>query len=113
MKEPMQTLCSALVYGCLLFHLCGGQCPGDGTLSPVLDDKVAESDVVVQGQVLRQVKAEAWDTSYTAELSVLCVYKGGPVPSLINVTRAGMSCYHPFIVIVIAVFVVDVVTFCC
>ncbi|KAK7101614.1 uncharacterized protein [Littorina saxatilis] len=85
--EPL--LASLLVYGCVLLHLCGGQCPDEGTPSPVLGDKVKRSEVVVQGKVLRQFDVK--DRSYSVELRVYCVYKGGPLPAVITITGAGQA----------------------
>lgn len=64
----------------------GAQCPPrDNLPSPTLEDKVAGSEVVVQGHASRGLY-RVDETRDGVEVNVECVYKGGPVPRVINVT---------------------------
>lgn len=57
--------------------------------SPLLVEKVASSEIVAHGVVTRHVSDKALRGSYTAVLDVHCVYKGGPLPPVINIINAG------------------------
>ncbi|KAL8595143.1 hypothetical protein ACOMHN_013816 [Nucella lapillus] len=81
------TWCVNLVSATLLLPLALALSPCPEVVSPVLSDKVARSQVVVQGQVRREVRVK--DGSYGAEVEVQCVFKGGPVSSVINVIVDG------------------------
>ncbi|XP_076447645.1 uncharacterized protein LOC143284648 [Babylonia areolata] len=85
---------TTLAFASVVFHLALGlTCPENR--SPVLNDKVAESEVVLQGRLRRQVEVENKpDQGYTAEVEVQCVFKGGPVASfiIVMVTDQERSC---------------------
>lgn len=69
--------------------------PLPGLESPNLQDKVSHSDLVVTGVVERRFPHPVSD-GFVAQVRVRCVYKGGPSPSVLNVSYAGESSDGPF-----------------
>ena len=68
-------------------------CPPLQEDEPSFDEIVYYSDVVVQGEVLRQVpsgpKAAPGRGPYAARLKILCVFKGQRIPREISISDAG------------------------
>ena len=57
---------------------------------PEMTTKFHFSPYVVYGKVSGKFSlGYDYDTQYTVELEVRCVFKGGPIPKLINITHAG------------------------
>ncbi|XP_071801124.1 uncharacterized protein [Asterias amurensis] len=57
-----------------------------------------EANIAVYGYVTAHYPMldEPVDTAYTATMDVICVFKGGDLPPIINITEAGelTSCHH-------------------
>lgn len=79
----------------LLFGLILGCSPIDGE-EPTLDQNIYYSDIVVYGTAKRRLedpKYGHFDSAYMVEFEVMCSYKGGPLPQMINITGAGKSMF--------------------
>ena len=56
-----------------------------------MDEIVYYANVVVLGRVLKHLEGPGWPGEYTAELEVLCIFKGPRLPPTVNITHAGQS----------------------
>ncbi|KAK7474721.1 hypothetical protein BaRGS_00034014 [Batillaria attramentaria] len=90
-KLPSYCLFGFVVLGSAVVHLVMAACTPKftGKESPLLEDKVTSSDAVVRGVVTKHVKDSALPGAYTAVMDVHCVYRGGPLPPVINIINAG------------------------
>ncbi|KAK7474142.1 hypothetical protein BaRGS_00034602, partial [Batillaria attramentaria] len=67
----------------------GEMCTSANGEGPSMDELLFKSQVVMMGRVVERYSNPQLPTSYTAEVEVFCVYKGGPLPLKVNVTNAG------------------------
>lgn len=92
-RNPLGQGAQLMVLGAILAPLVSTTCvpSSDELNSPLLKDKVFGSDVVAHGTVARHFPDPRWPSAFIAELLVQCVYKGGPLDSVINITQAGKN----------------------
>ena len=66
-------------------------CSPEGYVDPTMPSLVHFSDVVLTGSVVRTFPDSRWDSAYTIEVKVSCLYKKtkSDVPPLVNITEAG------------------------
>lgn len=62
------------------------ECPKE---DPALGEMVYYSDAVFLGTVLRHIDDPLKPGSFVAEMKVSCIYKGAPVPAIVNISDAG------------------------
>lgn len=69
--------------------------PPEGPVEPATVEKtVSYADAVVFGKVLRHYSIpNSLPSLFTAEMDLSCIFKGGPMSQILNITQAGKFCF--------------------